>query len=364
VGRALKSLLLAIAILLLLVALLGWQSERLVSAAIFPDVDFAASPVPAAPDYADPAAWTAHAGRADSADVAPEGLHAVDPARALADVFYVHPTTYLGSHWNGPVDDAALNAQTDELATLIQASAFNGCCAVYGPRYRQANGEAFVRRGPDGEAAIELAYGDVRRAFGFFLEHSSRGRPFLLAGHSQGSVLAARLLEREIAGTPLAERLVAAYLIGGAVNLDETAGVPPCDAPDATGCLVAWNARGLRFVSNPLDFHFEGRRLCVNPLSWRHDEVYAGRELNQGAVFLHAGGRTPLPEFADAQCREGVLRISRMGRPPRDLMSRILDYVIGPENYHPIEYQVFYMNLRSNAEQRVAAYRGRRRAGG
>jgi hypothetical protein len=34
----------------------------------------------------------------------------------------------------------------------------------------------------------------------------------------------------------------------------------------------------------------------------------------------------------------------------------VLDLVIGPENYHPIEYQLYYMNLRRNAEDRVAAY--------
>lgn len=29
---------------------------------------------------------------------------------------------------------------------------------------------------------------------------------------------------------------------------------------------------------------------------------------------------------------------------------------MGSENYHPIEYQLFYLNLRSNALDRVAAY--------
>jgi hypothetical protein len=34
----------------------------------------------------------------------------------------------------------------------------------------------------------------------------------------------------------------------------------------------------------------------------------------------------------------------------------VLDFAMGPENYHPIEYQLFYMNLRSNAERRIAAF--------
>jgi hypothetical protein len=336
--------------------LIGSRWEDWLRVALTPRGGFDARAVPPAPDYADAATWTAHPDRQDAADVAPVGLRAVEPARAAADVFYVHPTTYLGSAWNGPVDDAELNADTDELATLIQASAFNGCCAVYGPRYRQAQGQAFVRPGPDAAAAIDLAYGDVRAAFRFFLAQHGRGRPFILAGHSQGSVLAARLLEQEIAGTALRDRLVAAYLIGAPITRARSLGVPACATPDATGCLVTWNARGPRFAGSVFDFHAEGERVCVNPLTWRSDETPAGAALNQGAVFLHAGDGAPLPGFADARCRGGMLIVSRIGDPPRDLASRLLDFVIGPENHHPIEYQLYYMNLRSNAAERVAAY--------
>ena len=72
-----------------------------------------------------------------------------DQRHAPVDVFYVHPTSYVGARWNGPVDDPALNEATDRVATRIQASAFNGCCAVWAPRYRQANGTPIVtvRRG-------------------------------------------------------------------------------------------------------------------------------------------------------------------------------------------------------------------------
>jgi pimeloyl-ACP methyl ester carboxylesterase len=120
---------------------------------------------------------------------------------------------------------------------LIQASAFNGCCAIYGSRYRQANGQAFRRPGPDGDAALEVAYGDLRRAFRFFLEEHSEGRPFILAGHSQGSALAARLLREEISGSLPHERLVVAYLIGGPINTVPSPGVPTRSAPGQTGCL-------------------------------------------------------------------------------------------------------------------------------
>lgn len=58
----------------------------------------------------------------------------------------------------------AVNDATDRGATGIQATAFNGCCAVYAPRYRQANGMAFTRSSADGDRAIDVACGDVRVA--------------------------------------------------------------------------------------------------------------------------------------------------------------------------------------------------------
>ena len=48
-----------------------------------------------------------------------------------------------------------------------------------------------------------------------------------------------------------------------------------------------------------------------------------------------------------------------LGKP----MSRILDFLIGPQNYHPIEYQIFYMNIRHNALQRVEAFQRERGSG-
>jgi hypothetical protein len=349
-----KKLLIASLVLLSALVLIAARWETLLLAALTPSGHFDANALPAAPDYADLAAWTAHPALADEADATPPGLLALDPAAAPADAFYVHPTTYLGSGWNGPVDDPALNRDTDAIATRIQASAFNGCCAVYGPRYRQAQGQAFVQPSADAEAAIALAYADVRAAFRHFVA-SGRGRPFVLAAHSQGAVLAARLLAEEIAPTPLRARLVAAYLIGAPIPARAPV-LPACAAPDATGCVVSWNARGPRFPGSRFDFADAGERLCVNPLTWRGGEAPAGAALNEGAVFLDAGDGAPLPAFADARCRGGVLLVRLAGTPPRGLRSRVLDWVMGPENHHPIEYQIFWMNLRRNAEARVAAF--------
>lgn len=333
----------------------------LVDRAMTPGVAFAAESPPPAPDYASLSSWSALPDRDDPADRAPTGSPAVDQRAAPADVFYVHPTSYVGARWNAPTTDASLNAATDRVATGIQASAFNACCAVYAPRYRQANGTAFYRPSLDGDRAIDLAYGDVRRAFDAFNARRGPGRPFIVAGHSQGSVLAERLLYEAVSGTPLRELLVAAYLPGGGITTaglrERAADLAPCRAVDDLRCVAAWDARGPSFSPTRFDLRRADarERLCTNPLTWADDGAPAPAALNLGAVFLETDDHAPRPAFADARCVRGTLVISRALEAPRDLPSRVLDRVMGAGNYHPIEYQIFFMNLRRNAAARVAA---------
>jgi hypothetical protein len=76
------------------------------------------------------------------------------------------------------------------------------------------------------------------------------------------------------------------------------------------------------------------------------------------AVATSGHGRSCCPP-ADAP---GLPVVSEVGDPPRDPRSPLLDFVIGPENYHPIEHPLYSVNLRGNAQERVAAYL-RERAG-
>jgi len=373
---------LAGSVFVLIVALtIGWiYLGRIIFALMHPNGAFDPTRLPPAPDYASPAMWSALPDREDAADApipSSPGLAvapATDQRGATADVFYVHPTSYVGGRWNGPVDDAKLNEATDRVATRLQASAFNGCCAIFAPRYRQANGMAFTHPSKDGEQALDLAYSDVASAFRVFLQHSAArgvGRPIIVAGHSQGSMLAYRLIKEEITGKPLRERLVAAYLLGGGLTSDRLAAelpdVPLCASPTQIGCLIAFNARGPHYVPGDFEMHLPGeagedrrarmRRLaCVNPLTGASGAGVAPSLVHKGALFLESASPRVLPGFARAACEDGLLVVSDPGPIPRDLMSRLLDRVLGAGNYHAVEYQLFFLNLRADAATRLAAY--------
>ncbi|NVB37206.1 DUF3089 domain-containing protein [Pseudenhygromyxa sp. WMMC2535] len=325
---------------------------------------FDAAASPPAPDYDDPAAWAALPERRDGADLAlPElpAIDQIDQAAAPVDVFYLHPTTWLGSEWNAPIDDPEIVAATTRGATSIQASAFNACCAVHAPRYRQANGQAFTHPSAQGGQAIDLAYADLSAAFDHFLARTD-GRPFILAGHSQGAILGARLLRERIAAQPdLRARLVAAYLPGAALRQGSVADLAICASPTQTGCVISWNARGPRFQPNAFELDAEDPdtmrgRVCVNPISWTLDGAHVPAQQNAGAVFFDTKDPALLPHFADAQCVDGTLVVTELGELERDFMSALLLWAMGPEDYHPIDIQLFYVDLRNNARARVDAF--------
>ena len=329
-----------------------------------------------APDYASPAAWAARPDTQDRADYVPAGL-AVDVASGGAaasgkpvDVFFVHPTTYLrGGDWNDPMASGTATEENTQWTLANQASVYNGCCDVYAPRYRQASILFLGGRRDIAEQALALAYGDVERAFDYFLANLSHGRPFILASHSQGTIHLRKLLRQRITGTPLAQRLVAAYLLGGGVLLDEIAALPDlhaCQSATDLNCIVHWETYGPEGRRMALQ---DGKPLCTNPLSWKADEEPApasanlgsvqpsgtfnpqmrGDDVAQGVAFDPLGA--PEPGHTDARCKDGTLIVQDQSPTPFGRYANLPG-----QNYHGLDYALFYMNLRSNAIERVAAY--------
>ena len=92
-----------------------------------------------------------------------------------------------------------------------------------------------------------------------------------------------------------------------------------------------------------------GEGACVNPLSWTSDGNPADRSLNLGGIsFDEKEGVSPAPDvgIVDAQC---VLRT-----PPE--VEGYSSMPMGRDNDHVYDYGLFYMNIRKNARDRVAAY--------
>ena len=151
------------------------------------------------PDFSNLNYWAASPFKMDPSDNVPADLKN-EIKDTIADVFFIHPTTYTDAKmpmgWNAQIDDEELNKKTDNSAILYQASVFNKYCRVFAPRYRQANLRAFYTDDKKmANAALELAYEDVKNAFEYYLKNYNNGRPIIIASHSQGTFHAGKLLK-------------------------------------------------------------------------------------------------------------------------------------------------------------------------
>ena len=260
-------------------------------------------------------------------------------------------------------------------------------------------------------AAADIAYGDVRRAFRHYVAHWNQCRPIFLAGHSQGAEYMLRLLRDEFGPeSELRQRLVVAYVVGMPVYERVLAswGVPACDGPRATGCVVSWMS--FEQGADPFHFAFEptdpalrsvgpGRekRVCVNPLSWALDGGYVGPEHNLGGMHIVqltqnfmflTGSPRDAPDDSHVQLqmnrvRDGLLPLRphvvgagcdaatgalAVDSPSFGESDSHFAYRFFPvwrfasfpgRNLHPMDYNFFWQNIRANAAERVAAWTDR-----
>jgi hypothetical protein len=190
------------------------------------------------PGYENPDYWAALPWKKDFSDSTPLPLR---NARrdSLADVFFVHPTTYTGTMtgWNADINDSSLNVKTDRSSILFQATAFNQLSRVFAPRYRQSHLSAFFSSDKEALASFDTAYTDVKAAFELYLRKYNNGRPIIIAGHSQGAKMASQLLKEFFDGKTLYKQLVVAYIIGWPVPKNYFAEIPVGNTPGQTGCF-------------------------------------------------------------------------------------------------------------------------------
>ncbi|MGB3077844.1 MAG: DUF3089 domain-containing protein [Saprospiraceae bacterium] len=309
------------------------------------------SNTPAPPDYSLIKNWAALPTVADSADVVPIASWHDEQSTAQADVFFIHPTTYTGKvknhQLNADVADKKLNLATDKSTIRYQASIFNGAGKIYAPRYRQANLKVFyaLDKAPELKSALDLAYADVKTAFQYYMDHYNQGRPFIIASHSQGSLHASRLINELIDGTPLQDKLIVAYMPGWPLKNDEFISVKPCKYPDDTGCFCTW--RTFREGYIPPKIHYPDQNIAVtNPVTWNCDQPGCSQDVQLGGVLRNV--HVLMPKLVHTEIHEDLLWVNKPVFPGSFLFTR--------KNYHIADYNLFYADVRKNAQDRVRVY--------
>ena len=200
---------------------------------------------------------------------------------------------------------------------------------------------------------------DATDALDYFLNNLNEGRPFILAGHSQGSATLIALLENYMTKHPEAlKRMVAAYPIGFAVTKDFLArtGLKFAEGATDTGVIVSWNTEGPANVdANAKNVTLAPGGLSINPINWKRDDTNASVKENLGSLTVE--GKLVAPGIADARVdtvRGSVIVTTvdaKLYAIPADAAA-----LFGPESYHLHDYGFFYNNLKQNVADRIKAF--------
>ncbi len=185
----------------------------------------------------------------------------------------------------------------------------------------------------------------MKTAFQYYLDHYNNGRPIIIASHSQGSSHAIKLLKDFFDNKPLSKQLVAAYMVGMDVQGSSYEVLKPCKDANETGCYISWRTYAVNYFPNDYKAPAE-YPVCVNPLTWKTDSAYAPCELNKGGVLKNFD--KVIPAVTDAQIKDAVVRINK----PHIAGAAFIKI----NNYHIADYNLFYMNVRQNAVDRVNAF--------
>lgn len=302
---------------------------------------FSKADVPPAPDYADPSSWLAKPN---------------DPDRFAVDIIWIYPTVlYDNSAWLMDITRKDLIAGAEK-SVATEARVFSGQANLYAPLYRQMNLAGLFLPEAERDAIITYGENDVRKALQYYLEHYNKGRPFILAAHSQGSYVLTQLIVDHWGKIGVEDQLIAGYVIGWSIteeDLRDNPAITICSEPHQTGCFISYNsvAPGKQKEAPTI---LDGA-VVVNPLTWTRQQTLAPAKLNSGSTFFSDDGTyQTLPGFASAQIADGGLAV--VARDPKRLENRFFSAGI----YHGYDYPLFFENLIANAAQRIEAFLSKR----
>ena len=288
------------------------------------------------------------------------------------DTFYIYSTMYFGANEGDP-DYATLDNE-EMLGSIwiehaIKSSVFEESTNLFIPLYRQSSmkhaAEVFQKDGSIDAAVMSKPYGDITAALDYYFENFNNGRPFIIAGHSQGSAILRLVLKKYFKEHPdYYKRMIAAYAIGYSITKEDLEANPHmkfATGETDTGVIISWHAEGPKNVevNAPIPNVIIAKNgIAINPLNWKLDETYAPASENLGSIVGdEKTGKTEIRNIGgDAQvCLARGTVVTNAKAVPNEMTD-----IAGPQCYHQDDYSIFYNNIKDNVAKRIAAYKASR----
>ena len=276
-----------------------------------------------------------------------------------ADLFLIAPTVYSGdenTYYMSLDDDDTKESFVGALN--MERGIYEDSTRMYAPFYRQVGLNVYKFSSDERDLYIDEAYKDVKEAFLYYFEQKNQGRPYLLAGFSQGADLVLRLMEDLFDEEKYTENFIAAYPIGWSYTEDDVRQYPqlkPAQGETDTGVIISFNSEA-ESVTESLIVGADEKTFSINPLNWKTDDTPADKSLNLGAAFTDYSGAITreIPQLTGAYIdpKRGTLKVTDVT--PEEYPPG-LD-IFGEGIYHLYDYQFFFRNLQENVAKRIQSY--------
>jgi len=281
------------------------------------------------------------------------------------DLFYLYPTcvspdckTVVGS-----VDKYMMHRA--HFAYACGAECMARYTNVFAPYYRQISGVGIMQAQGSNENLERLCRENVTRtdvyaALDYYFENENNGRPFILAGHSQGSCLLKIVLSEYMRLHPeYLKRMVACYAIGYCFPDSWFAANPhikKAQGETDTGVLISWNSEGPN-ATKP-NFCIGNGSFNINPLNWKTDETPAGIELNRGSITVDPDSLNKVITSGEVGARIDLKRGALICEGNTKCLPA--NPLFGDKSFHVKDWSFFYRNIQINAKKRIDAYFGKK----
>jgi hypothetical protein len=287
-----------------------------------------------------------------------------NPAKPV-DVFFLYPTMWVreeGKPYLAEIDNASMREMAPQVL-YSQAAVYEEAGNIFAPYYRQIDAAWAATLPPEERPRYfrGVPLTDVKAAFEYYLEHYNNGRPFILAGHSQGSSMIRELLISWIKDHPdVYQRMVAAYVIGYSMtreDLEQNPHLKFAEGAGDTGVIISYNTEapeigGVSLTALP-------GSVAINPISWTRTSERAPAEQSLGARFYHheTGEYEDIPHLADAavNLERGTVICSTVDVDKYSAKG-IYESVFPRGLYHLYDYEFYYRDIEANAKLRSANY--------
>lgn len=276
-----------------------------------------------------------------------------------ADLFIVCPTVDLGTGGNKNMSLVDNEAKKNFYGALnMERGIYEQHCRMYAPYYRQAVLADYDLPANEAEPYFNLAYKDVRAAFVYYMQHENNGRPFVIAGFSQGAEMCLRLLKEFGNESFVKNNMVACYAIGWRFTPQEAEKYPyiqPAKCADDLGKVIIFNSEAPEVTSSAIVP--EGvKTFAINPLTWNCGRQKAPKTLNAGACFTDYSGAVvrEVPQLTGCYIDSvrGTLKVTDVEK--KEFVPGLPLFSEGV--YHIYDYQFFYRNLQQNVNLRIKTF--------